>query len=138
MSFGVLTHSNNNNDNNNNDDDDSESNNYNNNNNNNNNKEVTRLLPQFNCSRSSLSRQAGNLVHVLCLSNLLRRNKLQTSCSMKIFWNLRHRVVYKSRQPAKFAGFSARFCRLLSLLHESQYVEEMDPQPSTFHKTSAT
>ena len=48
------------------------------------------------------------------------------------------RVVYKSRQPAKFAGFSARFCQLLSLLHESKYVEEMDPQPSTFHKTPAT
>ena len=48
------------------------------------------------------------------------------------------RVVYKSRQPAKFAGFSARFRRLLSLLHESKYVEEMDPQPSTFHKTPAT
>ena len=48
------------------------------------------------------------------------------------------RVVYKSRQPAKFAGFSARFRRLLLLLHESKYVEEMDPQPSTFHKTPAT
>ena len=47
-------------------------------------------------------------------------------------------VVYKSQQPAKFAGFSARFRRLLSLLHESKYVEEMDPQPSTFHKTPAT
>ena len=47
------------------------------------------------------------------------------------------RVVYKSRQPAKFAGFSAGFCRLLSLLHESKYVEEMDPQRSTFHKTLA-
>ena len=34
----------------------------------------------------------------------------------------------------KFAGFSARFRRLLSLLHESKYVEEMDPQPSTFQK----
>ena len=31
------------------------------------------------------------------------------------------RVVYKSRQPAKFAGFSARFRRLLSLLHESKH-----------------
>ena len=38
----------------------------------------------------------------------------------------------------KFAGFSARFRRLLSLLHESKYVEEMDPQPSTFHNTPAT
>ena len=35
------------------------------------------------------------------------------------------RVVYKSRQPANFAGFSARFRRLLSLLHEPRYVEEM-------------
>ena len=35
------------------------------------------------------------------------------------------RVVYKSRQPANFAGFSARFRRLLSLLHESRYVEDM-------------
>ena len=26
----------------------------------------------------------------------------------------------------------------LSLLHESKYVEQMDPQPSTFHKTPAT
>jgi len=48
------------------------------------------------------------------------------------------RVVYKSRQPAKFAGFSTSFRQLLSLLHESKYVEEMDPQPSTFHKTPAT
>ena len=48
------------------------------------------------------------------------------------------RVVYKSRQPGKFPGFSARFRRLLSLLHESKYVKEMDPQPSTFHKTPAT
>ena len=47
-------------------------------------------------------------------------------------------VLYKSRQPAKFAGFAARFRQLLSLLHESKYVEEMDPQPSTFHKTPAT
>ena len=35
------------------------------------------------------------------------------------------RVVYKSRQPANFTGFSARFCQLLSLLHESRYVKEM-------------
>ena len=49
-----------------------------------------------------------------------------------------NRVVYKSWQPAKFAGFSARFRRLLSLLYESKYVEEMDPQPSAFHKTPAT
>ena len=35
------------------------------------------------------------------------------------------RVVYKSRQPANFAGFSARFRRLLSLLHEPRYAEEM-------------
>ena len=37
------------------------------------------------------------------------------------------RVVYKSWQPAKFAGFSASFHRLLSSLHESRYmyVEEM-------------
>ena len=48
------------------------------------------------------------------------------------------RVIYKSRQPAKFAGFSTRFRRLLSLLYESKYVEEMDPQPSTFHRTPAT
>ena len=37
----------------------------------------------------------------------------------------------------KFAGFSARFCWLLSLLRESKYVEEMDPQPSNFIKTLA-
>ena len=48
------------------------------------------------------------------------------------------RVVFKSQQPAKCAGFSARFRQLLSLLHESKYVEEMDPQPSNFHKTPAT
>ena len=35
------------------------------------------------------------------------------------------RVVYKSRQPANFAGFSARSRWLLSLLHEPRYVEEM-------------
>ena len=35
------------------------------------------------------------------------------------------RVVYKSRQPAKFAGLSARFCRLLWLRQESRYAEEM-------------
>ena len=45
------------------------------------------------------------------------------------------RVVYMSWQLANFPGFSARFRRLLSLLHKSKYVEEMDPQPSTFHKT---
>ena len=39
------------------------------------------------------------------------------------------RVEYKSQQPANFAAFSARFRRLLSLLHESRYVEEMDSQP---------
>ena len=35
------------------------------------------------------------------------------------------RVVNKSRQPAKFAGFSARFRRLLSLLHESKHSVNM-------------
>lgn len=35
------------------------------------------------------------------------------------------RVVYESRQPAKFAGYSARFRQLLSSLQESRYVEEM-------------
>ena len=39
--------------------------------------------------------------------------------------NNKTRVVYKSRQPVKFAGFSARFRRLLSLLRESRYVKEM-------------
>ena len=38
----------------------------------------------------------------------------------------------------KFAGFCTRFRQLLSLLHESESVEEMDPQPSTFHKTPGT
>ena len=56
----------------------------------------------------------------------------------KEFLNRQRMVVYKSRQPAKFAGFSARFRRLLSLLHESKYVEEIDPKPSTFHKIPAT
>ena len=38
----------------------------------------------------------------------------------------KYRVVYKSRQPAKFAGFSVRFRRLLSeLFEESRHVEEM-------------
>ena len=48
----------------------------------------------------------------------------------------------KSLQPTNFTGFSAMFCRLLSLLHESRYVERDDvyqvPQPFTFHKTPAT
>ena len=35
------------------------------------------------------------------------------------------RIVHKSRQLAKFASFSARFCRLLSLLRESRYGKEM-------------
>ena len=35
------------------------------------------------------------------------------------------RVVYKSWQPAKFAGLSARFCRLLWLRQELRYAEEM-------------
>ena len=54
------------------------------------------------------------------------------------------RVVYNSWQPAKFAGFSARFSRLLSLLHGSRYnVCRGDdgyhvPQSSTFHKIPAT
>ena len=34
------------------------------------------------------------------------------------------RVVYKSQQLAKFAGFSDRFCQLLSLLHKWRYAEE--------------
>ena len=37
----------------------------------------------------------------------------------------KYRVVYKSQQPVKFAGFSARLRRLLSLLHESRYVAEL-------------
>ena len=51
------------------------------------------------------------------------------------------RVVYKSRQPAKITSFSARFCRLLSLLHGSRYRGDdvyQVPQPSTFHKSPAT
>ena len=63
------------------------------------------------------------------------------SCSdqqLELFLVLKSRVVYKSWQLAKFAGFSARFRRLLSLLHESKHVKEMDPQPPTFHKTPAT
>ena len=36
-----------------------------------------------------------------------------------------YRVVYKVQQPAKFAGFSARFCQLFSLLHESRCFEEV-------------
>ena len=51
------------------------------------------------------------------------------------------RVVYKTWQPAKFAGFSARFRWLLSFLHESRYLEEMmfiRFKPPTFHKTPAT
>ena len=35
------------------------------------------------------------------------------------------RVEYKSQQLEKFAGFSARFCWLLLLLHKSRYVKEM-------------
>ena len=74
------------------------------------------------------------LNHKLCIcapNYLLRSEQVATVAN-------NNRVVYKSRQLAKFAGFSARFRRLLSLLHESKYVEEMDPQPSTFHKTPAT
>ena len=59
-------------------------------------------------------------------------------CVGRHVYDNKGRVVYKSRQPAKFAGFSARFRRLLSLLHESKNVEEMDQQPSNFHKTPAT
>jgi len=68
------------------------------------------------------------------------RNQLHISADniMNVHDPCSVRVAYKSRQPAKFAGFSARFRQLLSLLHESKYVEEMDPQPSTFHKTPAT
>ena len=44
------------------------------------------------------------------------------------------RVVYKSRH------FSARFCRLLSLLHGSRSGGDVYqvPQPSTFQKSPAT
>ena len=36
-----------------------------------------------------------------------------------------YRVVYKNQQLAKFPSFSVRFFRLLSLLHESRYAEDM-------------
>ena len=45
---------------------------------------------------------------------------LATYCNIEISERTLHRrlrrVVYKSREPAKFAGYSAKFCRLLSLL----------------------
>ena len=51
----------------------------------------------------------------------------------------KYRVVFKSRQPAKFASFSARFRWLLSLLHKLKYVEEMmcirSHNRLLFHKT---
>ena len=46
-------------------------------------------------------------------------------CVLVIWVKHSSRVVDKSRQPAKFASLSARFHRLLSLLQESRYVEEM-------------
>ena len=58
---------------------------------------------------------------------LALKRRASFSSSEKLNQNQSHfvRVVYKSRQAAKFAGFSARFRRLLSLLHKSRYVEEM-------------
>jgi len=46
-------------------------------------------------------------------------SEMVRACVEEGWWT--RRVVYKSRQPAKFAGFSARFRRLLSLLHESKH-----------------
>ena len=76
--------------------------------------------------------------HFRLSSMALKRRVLKLSTLSDNWTGLPSRVVYKSWQPAKFAGFSARFHRLLSLLHKSKHVEEMDPQPSTFHKTPAT
>ena len=65
----------------------------------------------------------------LLFGGLRRRCRRRRCCAYAPMSNAaghdNHRVVYKSRQPAKFAGFSARFRRLLSLLHESRYVKEM-------------
>ena len=52
------------------------------------------------------------------------KNRLQFK---EVNTRLQNRVVhvYNSLQPAKFAGFSARFHRLLSLLQKPRYVKEM-------------
>ena len=64
------------------------------------------------------------LLHSLCMLwyfvLIFLRDKVQTSKKQ-----YRGSLVYKSQQPANFGGFSARFRWLLSLLHESRYVEEM-------------
>ena len=59
------------------------------------------------------------------LPSVLRPLTVSLSFPLTVLAYYQHRVVYKSRQPAKFAGFSVRFRRLLSLFEESRHVEEM-------------
>lgn len=60
-----------------------------------------------------------------------RSNQETLSCQLtNLLWKILYhcamvRVVDKSSQLAKFAGFSARFCWLLLLLQESWYGEEI-------------
>ena len=96
----VINHDNNNNNHKNNN-----NNNHNNNNNNHNN----------NCHANRRRKYSNNAAQ-----------KGRTESKLWRLWlPLNFRVVYKSRQPAKFAGFSVRFRRLLSLFEESRHVEEM-------------
>ena len=69
-------------------------------------------------------------VHWPCYTVIYIRNNPETSLFNISFETYDQtapwiRVVYKSQQPAKFTSFSARFSQLLSLLHESRYVQEM-------------
>ena len=67
------------------------------------------------------------LNQILCSPKRLKVEKMTSS-------GLYIRASSARSSSASLPGFR----RLLSLLHGSEYVEEMDPQPSTFHKTPAT
>ena len=100
---------------------------------------VYKKLFPLDCSLSSLDESKPfHKVRRRTVKATISSSRHPVSCLLRCWTPLLSWVVYKSRQLAKFAGFSARFHRLLSLLHESKYFEEMDPQPSTCHKTPAT
>ena len=78
------------------------------------------LLPDhFNIRPQLTMIKSGHCVHCFYMVDHVATLVIWTMVNRRI------KVVYKSRQPAKFTGFSKRFCRLLSLLQESRYGKEM-------------
>ena len=65
-----------------------------------------------------------HVFHVQYIYNWITMGSRSPEAIILYTWVERYRmecrVVYKSRQLVKFARFSAKFCRLLSLLHESK------------------